>query len=302
MSDRNELGQFIKIHGMIHTREYGSWSAMKKRCLVPENKSYPNYGGRGITVCQEWIDSFEQFYKDMGDRPANTTLHRIDNDGNYCPENCKWATPAEQARDRRSNVWIEYNGKEQCISDWANEYDIDPTLLRQRYIELGWDFYDALTRDVYEGNMITFQGKTQNIKDWAIELNIPYKALHLRIKRYMKKFPHKWPDIETCLTRPFMETNRQDWDQVITINGKTQPMRDFIKELGIDVQDVSQRLRQGWELEDAITTPKQKYDVLYTYNGKTLSLTEWSKELGISVKTLYTRKYKGLSIEQILAK
>lgn len=87
-----------------HSKTYASWSDAKKRCLKPQNKRYPSYGGRGIRMCDAWRDSFAAFLADMGERPEGTTLDRIDVNGHYEPGNCRWATKVEQARNTRTNV------------------------------------------------------------------------------------------------------------------------------------------------------------------------------------------------------
>ena len=88
-------------HGMRHTPEYRSWAAMKDRCYNKNGSRYQDWGGRGIIICDQWIHSFENFYKDMGPRPKGTSLDRINNDGDYEPKNCRWATPFEQSNNRR---------------------------------------------------------------------------------------------------------------------------------------------------------------------------------------------------------
>lgn len=88
-------------HGKSHSREYKSWNSMIMRCTSPNATFYEHYGGRGIKVCNEWLNDFKQFYADMGDRPIGMSLDRINNDGNYEPSNCKWSTQQEQVRNRR---------------------------------------------------------------------------------------------------------------------------------------------------------------------------------------------------------
>ena len=96
-----------RTHGMTDTPVYRSWTTMKTRCGNPKTPAYAKYGGRGIRVCARWLASFENFLVDMGPRPAGHTLDRIDNDGDYTPENCRWATTSQQVRNRRSIVALE---------------------------------------------------------------------------------------------------------------------------------------------------------------------------------------------------
>ena len=93
-------------HRLTGTPEYNSWAGMKGRCLNPKNHKYPSYGGRGITVCERWM-TFENFLDDMGNRPSlNYSIERKNNDGNYEPDNCIWATPKQQANNRRKRIWV----------------------------------------------------------------------------------------------------------------------------------------------------------------------------------------------------
>lgn len=112
------------------TAEYRAWCEMKSRCYDSNLREYPQYGGRGITVCERWKNSFVEFLKDMGLKPTSKhTIERIDNLGSYFPENCKWATYKEQNRNKRNNHLVTYNGKTLCIAAWAEYLNISASVL-----------------------------------------------------------------------------------------------------------------------------------------------------------------------------
>lgn len=113
--------------------EHRSWSSMKGRCYNPKNKKYSRYGGRGITVCNRWIKSFENFIADMGMKPTpNLSIDRINNDGNYEPSNCRWATKKEQSNNRSTNRWLEYKGERKVISEWALFFKVSDSAINEK--------------------------------------------------------------------------------------------------------------------------------------------------------------------------
>ncbi len=125
-------------HGLIDTPEYWAWNAMRCRCYNKTDRGYKNYGARGIKVCDRWVDSFENFISDMGRKPsANLSIERIDNDGNYCPENCKWGTRVEQIRNRRCTRRLEHGGRNLTLQEWADITGLDYHTISKR-IDYGW--------------------------------------------------------------------------------------------------------------------------------------------------------------------
>lgn len=132
-----------------HRRAYNVWHHMMSRCYKKQNVSFSNYGGRGITVCDRW-HVFENFFADMGVPPLGMSLDRIDNDGNYHPENCRWITYKEQNNNKSNNRTLEYKGEEKTIAEWADVFGIKYETLRSR-IEHGWNIEDALLTKVTTG-------------------------------------------------------------------------------------------------------------------------------------------------------
>lgn len=145
---RQVLLESRTTHGKYLTPEYRTWGAMLARCCNKNLKHYQRYGGRGIQVCERWHE-FKNFLADMGNRPsAQHSLDRIDSNGNYEPSNCRWATPKEQSRNVHTNRLIEFNGKTQCLSAWAEELGIHYSTLQGRIRR--WPIEKALTVKVRE--------------------------------------------------------------------------------------------------------------------------------------------------------
>lgn len=127
------------------TPTWQAWSSMRERCDQPNHPAFKNYGGRGIKVCERWATSFENFLADMGERPPNLELDRIDNEEGYEPGNCRWTTRLVQARNRRSNVLLTHDGVTLTISAWAQRTGIKSSTIVER-IRRGWSHTKAVTR------------------------------------------------------------------------------------------------------------------------------------------------------------
>src|ERR1700723_2289660 len=142
------ISENTKTHGMTRTTEYNIWLNMKARCYNKNEPAYKNYGGRGITLCDRWLESFENFYKDMGNRPIKHTIDRINNDGNYCKENCRWVTMLDQSHNKRNNRLLEVNG-----------------IIKR--IRNGWSTTDAIFIPNTRNTKILFNNKNLTWAQWS---------------------------------------------------------------------------------------------------------------------------------------
>lgn len=136
--------QRLTTHGKSNTRTFRIWDNILGRCTRPRNDRYKDYGGRGITVCQQWQDSFAQFLADMGDCPSpKHEIDRIDNNAGYSPENCHWVTRRENVMNRRNTLWVLPLGVRMTMDDCAKLFNVSRITLRLR-LRAGWNLAKAL--------------------------------------------------------------------------------------------------------------------------------------------------------------
>lgn len=169
-------------HGLSGTLQYRIWNSMIQRCTNVQNPAYARYGGRGIAVCERWMQSFEVFYSDMGDRPKGMTLDRVDTDGDYEPGNCRWATAKEQARNTRSNRMLSFRGESKCLQEWSDAIGIDKSSLRER-LDAGWSVERALTEPIrYSHKLLSYKGQSKTAAEWADGIGLSRTTFASRLK------------------------------------------------------------------------------------------------------------------------
>ena len=194
---KERITETHQTHGMSKSNEYRIWQDMLRRCANPDRDEYPRYGGRGISVDPSWLN-FSQFYKDMGPRPSTKhSIERLDNNGNYTPQNCKWATNEEQANNKRNTTILVHQGKSKSITEWGLETKLDPETIRNRITNLGWSVEKALEtpttawtenkqRNYPETRKnttwLTIDGVTKPLQLFAKQNNINPKVIRDRLK------------------------------------------------------------------------------------------------------------------------
>ena len=210
---------------------------MKARCYNTENISYKNYGGRGIKVCDRWLNNFSAFLQDMGPRPSGYSIERRDNDSDYCPENCYWADRKTQANNTRKNVY--YQGK--TISQWEQELGLSVGLVKSR-LHKNWTWEQALGKVSPPKEARKYKGMT--VSQWANYLGMPKSRIKNRLT-------HGWTWEQALGFEPSpRETSRK------TYKGKS--IMEWVEITGFTRKTIESRLKYGWSWEDAITKPVQR--------------------------------------------
>lgn len=178
-----------------YAREYRAWCDMRTRCHNPNFIGYAMYGGRGITVDKKW-NSFEVFLNDMGCCPKGYWLDRENNNLGYGPNNCRWATPTEQARNTRRNKFLTLNGQTLTVAEWSEKTGINQSTLHTR-MKIGLSDKDCLEIPIQKNKrLIAYNGETLSLTEWAKRLGLGVEAVRTRLQR--------WP-IEKALTTPTLE-------------------------------------------------------------------------------------------------
>lgn len=182
---------------------YGRWNMVKQRCLNPNNNKYKDYGDRGIKVCDEWMEyrTFKKWSLESGFE-EHLTLERIDTNGNYEPGNCKWANYKEQANNKRNNRLVIFENKEYTLAELSDKAGIKSGTLSLR-LDKGMTPEKAVYTSLnYDYVNVEIDGEKHNLKKWCEKLNLPYKTIHIRIKR-------GW-SIERALETPVRNIRKTD--------------------------------------------------------------------------------------------
>jgi hypothetical protein len=172
-------------HGGRRTRLYNIWRGMKRRCFTPTDIAYPRYGGRGITVCAEWAKSYEVFrcWALANDYADDLTLDRKDNDLGYFPDNCRWATYAQQNRNYSRVRFVNFEGERVALIDLAERFGIKPHTLRQRVFKYGMSVVEALSLGAPKPETVTIGGNSVLLSDACVSANLPIAIVRKRIRR-----------------------------------------------------------------------------------------------------------------------
>lgn len=183
---REMVSKRARTHGMSKSDEYATWNRMWSRCTNPVVDRYPQYGGRGISVCKEW-ERFEQFYEDMGPKPSrHHSIGRKDNDGDYCKENCRWETAEEQQSNTSRTVFVEHEGLKLSISQWSKRLGVSRDALQQR-VSAGMPVERILEKGHLAEQSITVDGVTKLTTEWMKEARIPISSFYHFMRKGMSR-------------------------------------------------------------------------------------------------------------------
>ena len=290
-----------KTHGMSNTRLFSIWNGMKTRCYTKSDYHYRWYGARGISVCDDWRNDFQAFYdwSIQNGYEEGLSIDRIDNNGNYCPENCRWITQHEQTYNTRKNVYLTYNGETKCVSEWSDIVGISRETLYRR-IKCGWSDEKVLTTPVLipetQQILLEIDGRKKSIQEWSKISGVSTQNIKHRLSTGL--------DPKVAVFEPVgshVVHRRSDEDVKIL---------EYSAKYGISTDLIRLRMKNGMPIEIAGSKPVRGTDgacpfginELLTIGSETHTLFEWAKRNGINWGTAYSRMRHGVPVEIAVSK
>jgi hypothetical protein len=291
-----------KIHGMTNSIEFNTWHAMKSRCLNSNAAGWKYYGGRGIKVCDRWINSFENFYKDMGPRPSiYHSIERLDVNGNYERNNCVWATDEEQANNKQNTIYYKdpISGEMKTARSLYNEnLDNIPANLSfeifQNRLRYNWSIKNATETPVVLPSTYLYQGKQMSLSEIGRLNNVEGYLLRYHINRGMNLDEALNYLLHGNIDNQAFTHSKHN---LYTYQGKQYTLKGLSKFTNIKRNILSDRLYSGMSVEDAVNTPV-RITPKYTYKGKEYGLMELLSITNIPRNTLMRYLAKGLSVDE----
>ena len=290
-------------HGLSNTRLYDIWSAIKKRCNNPNAINYKDYGGRGIKICNEWLNNFVEFYNWSINNgySENLSIDRINVDGDYCPENCRWISLEEQQRNKRNNILYEINNEKKTLLEWAREYNIKETTINNRIYALGWTIEEALEiksrSKRVKGKTYTINGVSKGIYGWAEQFNIDPEKVSSRINM-------GWT-IEEALEIEKRVTIRKKTGKKYTINNESLTLSEWAEKYNLTKGTVRGRIKEGYSIEEALELVNIQFRDCSEYTieleGNIYNLSQACKKLNLDYSKVKNRlNNMNWSIEEAL--
>ena len=275
-----------RTHGESKTRLYRVWAHMKGRCNNPNDHGYKDYGGRGIKICDEWNNSYESFreWAIHNGYQEDLTIDRVNVNGNYEPNNCRWVTNLVQARNKRETIYVTCDGVTKTLSEWAEELGVSYYTLHKRIKYLGFSpervVKEAVTGHKYFNSVVVFNGEEHTLGEWAKILGIEYDILNHRI--YELGQP-----IEKAFTTPVRL--HCHGNEEYTFKGETLTLRGWAGKMDIPYELLRKRIyTYRWPIEKALSKGELRPHKI-EYKGQRKTLREWAECLNITEGTLYDR-------------
>lgn len=247
------------VHDCCKDEFYHTWWAMMQRCYNKDHHNYARYGARGIVVCNEWHDP-QNFitwaHSTVGNKDNLLTLDRIDNNKGYSPQNCRWATIKQQARNRSTTRYETINGETKPLKEWCEIYGIDYSVVITRCNRLGWDIEDAIKTPKQDKNenlihsrpdikKVEIDGEVKSISEWAKVYGVRSDRIYRRIRSGMSPYDAIIYTIQNIKCGNFC----------VKYHGETKSLSEWAKILGKDYKFLYQRIKKGWTPERAFETP-----------------------------------------------